>query len=301
MADERSVYKPELGEGIIPHEAKLHHERVADALLENALSKCHLNFENIDIIAYSAGPGLSPPLVFTANFATRLSEKYQKTLIPVNHPCAHLEIGRLTTGTKDPIYLYLSGANTQIIAYVEGRFRIFGETQDIATGNLLDVVARKMGLSMPGGSELEKIARGGNYVELPCPIKGMDVSFTGLATAAINLFRSGVPKEDIAYSLQETCFAMLTEVAERAMAHTGNEEILLVGGVAANKRLQEMMGIMAEEREAKMYVVPQKYSGDQGVMIAWTGLLSYRYKKVPKIKDNILPKWRIDQVPWFKA
>lgn len=274
---------------------------MADALLKNALNKWQSGFEKIDIIAYSAGPGIPPSLVFTADFATELSKQHQKPLIPVNHPCAHLEIGRLTTGAKDPIYLYLSGGNTQVIAYVEGRFRIFGETQDITVGNLLDVVAREIGLPMPGGPEIEKLAERGNYVELPYSIKGMDVSFTGPATAATRLFKKGVKKEDIAHSLQETCFAMLTEVSERAMAHTGKEEILLVGGVAANKRLQEMVKAMCKERGARMHVVPFGYAADNPVMIAWTGLLSYKHKKIPKIKDKILPKWRIDQVPWFET
>ncbi|RLC32823.1 UGMP family protein, partial [Candidatus Shapirobacteria bacterium] len=129
-------------------------------------------------------------------------------------------------------------------------------------------------------------------------VKGMDVSFSGIATAAIKLLKKGVPKEDVAYSLQETCFAMLVEVTERALAHTGKEEVLLVGGVAANKRLQAMMQIMCKERGAKFYVVPKKYSGDNGLMIAWTGLLTYKYcKPLPEVKDKILPKWRIDQVP----
>lgn len=296
LADERSVYRPSLGKGIVPNEAKLHHERVANKLLENAVKKSNLNLDEIDIIAYSCGPGLPPPLIFTANFATKLAKKYKKPLIPVNHPCAHLEIGRLMTKAKDPIYLYLSGGNTQVIAYVEGKFRVFGETQDISIGNCLDVVARAMGLPMPGGPEIEKLAKKGKYIELPYSVKGMDVSFTGIQTASINLLKKGTSKEDIAYSLQETCFAMLTEVTERALAHTGKKEVLLVGGVAANKRLQEMMKIMCREREAKFYVVPKKYSSDNGVMIAWVGTLAYKSGWKPKLKDKIRPKWRIDEV-----
>jgi N6-L-threonylcarbamoyladenine synthase/protein kinase Bud32 len=296
------VYIPKLGQGIVPHEAKLHHEKAAKTVLEEALNKSKLSLDDIDIISYSAGPGIPPPLLFTANFALELSRKYNKPSIPVNHCCTHLEIGKLMTKTKDPIFVYLSGGNTQIIAFVERRYRIFGEALDISVGNCIDVVAREMNLPMPGGPEIEKIAKFGKYIELPYVVKGMDVSFSGIQTAAINLLKKGVAKEDVAYSLQEICFSMLVEVTERALAHTGKEEVLLVGGVAANKRLQEMISIMCDERGAKFYVVPPEYSSDNGVMIAWCGLLHYKYGCVPKVKDKILPKWRIDQVPicWIK-
>ena len=108
--------------------------------------------------------------------------------------------------------------------------------------------------------------------------------------------KEGKKKEDIAYSLQETCFAMITEVTERAVAHTGKEEVLLVGGVAANKRLQEMVRKMCEERGAKLYVVPKEYSGDNGVMIAWTGLLAHKSNWKVDFEDKIRQKWRVDEV-----
>lgn len=297
LADERDTYIPKIGKGIIPNEAKEHHEKVAESILNNALENSGLKWNEIDIIAYSAGPGLPPPLTFTANFSLILSKKYNKPLISVNHCCAHLEIGKLTSNAKDPVFVYLSGGNTQIIAFVEGRYRIFGETEDIPIGNCLDVVAREMKLSMPGGAKIEELAKNGReYVELPYVVKGMDVSFSGITTAAIKLLKKGILKEDLAYSLQETCFAMLTEVTERALAHTGKKEVLLVGGVAANKRLQEMMNKMCEERGAKTYVVPEKYAGDNGIMTAWVGVLAYKSGWKPNFKDKIKPKWRIDEV-----
>jgi tRNA A37 threonylcarbamoyltransferase TsaD len=163
----------------------------------------------------------------------------------------------------------------------------------------LDVLARELNLPMPGGPEIEKLAVKGDYVELPLVIKGMDVSFSGILTAAIKKLKEGAKPEDLAYSMQETCFAMLTEVTERALAHTDKKEVLLVGGVAANKRLQEMLKIMCNERGAKFCVVPQEYAADNGINIAWAGLLAYKHKKIPKIKDKILPRWRVDEVPWF--
>lgn len=296
LANEKDMYIPPLGSGIVPTEAAEHHKKVAEKILKKSLETAKITLEDVDVVAYSAGPGLPPSLLVGANFAKDLSEKINKPLIPVNHPVAHLEIGRLLTGTKDPVFLYLSGGNTQIVAYAEGRYRIFGETQDIPIGNALDNLAREIGLKMPGGPEVEKLAKEGKYIELPYVVKGMDLSFTGLTTEAIKKVKQGMKKEDICYSMQEICFAMLTEVTERALAHTGKNEVLLVGGVAANKRLQEMLKIMCEERKANFFVVPFEYSGDQGVMIAWTGILAYSSKQKQNITDLIVPNWRIDQI-----
>jgi len=296
LVNEKDTYIPPIGKGIIPIDAAKHHEKVKEKVLAQALEKSKEKLENVDVISYSAGPGLPPALRVGADFAIGISKKYKKKLIPVNHSLAHLEIGRLTSGTKDPVFVYLSGGNTMIIAYAGGRYRIFGETEDIPVGNCFDVVGREMGLPHPGGPEIEKLALNGEYVELPYVVKGMDLSFAGIATAATKLFKNGVSKENISYSLQETCFAMLTEVTERAMAHTGKKELLLVGGVAANKRLQEMMKMMCEDRSAKFYVVPSEYSGDQGAMIAWCGILASKSKWKSEFKDKIKPNWRIDQV-----
>ncbi|MEM5879273.1 MAG: UGMP family protein, partial [Candidatus Aenigmatarchaeota archaeon] len=167
LADERSMYKPEIGKGIVPNEAKAHHENVSETVLKNVLEKAGLKIEDVDLIAYASGAGLPPCLLVGANFAKELSKKINKPLIPICHQIAHLEIGLLTTGAKDPVFVYLSGGNTQIIAFVESVYRIFGETEDIPIGNCLDIVAREIGLPMPGGPEIEKLAEGGKYIELP--------------------------------------------------------------------------------------------------------------------------------------
>ncbi|MBS3055425.1 MAG: N(6)-L-threonylcarbamoyladenine synthase Kae1 [Candidatus Aenigmarchaeota archaeon] len=298
LANERDMYRPALGKGIIPTEAGEHHRKVSKQLFERALEKAGIKIEDVDVIAYSAGPGLPPALLAGFEFAESISKKYKKKLMPVNHPVAHLEIGKLTTNTKDPVYVYLSGGNTQIIAFAEGRYRIFGETEDITIGNCFDVFAREVGLPMPGGPEIEKIAKHGKYIELPYVVKGMDLSFSGILTKSRRLYEGGARKEDLAFSMQEVCFSMLAEVTERAVAHMDKKEVLLVGGVVANKRLQEIMGRMSEDRGAKMYVVPEEYSGDQGAMIAWVGILAYKsgWKDGVISKEKIDGKWRIDEV-----
>jgi N6-L-threonylcarbamoyladenine synthase len=295
IANEKSVYIPKKGFGIIPKEAAQHHAETAVEVLRKALDKIN----DIDLIAFAQGPGLPQCLRIGAVFARALALKYNKPLIQVNHCIAHIEIGKLMTEAKDPVVLYLSGGNTQVIAHVEGRYRVFGETQDIPIGNALDNLARGLNLEMPGGPKIESLAKNGKYLELPYVVKGMDLSFAGLATEAVKRFENGAKAEDIAFSFQETCFAMLTEVTERAIAHTDKEEVLLVGGVAANKRLQEMLAIMTNERGAKFFVVPQEYAGDNGAMIAWTGILAHQKGYDVSIeKSQIKQKWRIDEVEW---
>lgn len=299
IANEKSVYIPKKGFGIIPKEAAQHHAEIAAEVLRDALTKAGLKMSDVDVIAFSRGPGLPQCLRVGAVFARALALKYNKPLIPVNHCVAHIEIGKLTTEAKDPVALYLSGGNTQVIAFTEGRYRIFGETQDIPIGNALDMLARSLELEMPGGPRIENLAKNGKYIELPYVVKGMDLSFAGLVTEATKKYNKGAKAEDIAFSFQETCFAMLTEVTERAVAHTDKEEVLLVGGVAANKRLQEMLKIMTKERGAKFFVVPQEYSGDQGAMIAWTGILAYQKGYETSVENSqIKQKWRIDEVEW---
>lgn len=302
LANEKTVYKPQLGKGIIPADAAQHHKENCETVLQNALHKSNLGLEDIDIISYSAGPGLSPPLIFTANFAIQLSEKYKKPLIKVHHGVSHIEIGRLMTSAANPVILYLSGGHNSLLSLVENSYKIFGETLDITCANALDVVAREMNLPFPGGPEIEKLAKGGKYAELPYVVKGMDLSFAGIQTAAIKMFKEGASKEDVSHSLQETCFAMLSEVTERALAHAGKNEVLLVGGVAANKRLQEMLKAMCEDRGAKLHVVPQEYSYDNGAMIGWVGILAYKSGWKPNFKDKIKPNWRTDdvEITWFK-
>lgn len=295
LANVKDVYKPKIGSGIIPQEAKEHHERVKENVLKGALSSAGLSLGDIDLIAFSQGPGLPPCLWTGLEFAKKISEENNIPLIGVNHPVAHIEIAKLTTGAKDPVVIYVSGGNTQILALAGGRYRVFGETEDISIGNALDTFARKVGLPNPGGPEIEKLAKKGKYVELPYIVKGMDLSFSGIVTAAEKLFKKGIKIEDICFSMQETCFSMLVEVAERAVAHTGKKEVILTGGVAANKRLAEMLRTMCRERGCSFFVVPKEYSGDNGAMIAWTGLLVYSSgQRTRDLKP--ISRWRTDEV-----
>ncbi|MDD1674520.1 MAG: bifunctional N(6)-L-threonylcarbamoyladenine synthase/serine/threonine protein kinase, partial [Methanomicrobiales archaeon] len=238
-------YKPPQG-GIHPREAAQHHASVMREVIGDVLGKA----DTIAGVAFSQGPGLGPCLRTTATAARAVALARNVPLVGVNHCVAHVEIGCYGTGCRDPITLYVSGANTQVIGFLNGRFRIFGETLDIGLGNALDKFARIHHLPHPGGPVVERLAAQGSYSDLPYTVKGMDLAFSGLVSAAKE---KKAPIEDVCAGLQETAFAMCVEVTERALAHAGKSEVLLVGGVGANKRLQEMLRIMCEERGAAFH------------------------------------------------
>lgn len=309
LANVISAYIPEKG-GIHPREAARHHVEVAGKVLAEAFEKAAIKPRDISIIAFSQGPGLGPCLRTGATAARALASYLQVPLVGVNHCVAHIEIGRLVTAAKDPVTLYVSGGNTIVSAFEEGRYRVFGETLDIAVGNCLDVFAREAGFrqteTKPFGAMVEELAsRGRSFIPLPYTVKGMDLSFSGLLTAAVKLLHeTKYSLEDVCLSLQEVAFSMLSEVTERALAHTEKSEVLLTGGVGANKRLQSMLKLIAEEHGARFCKVPKQYALDNGAMIAWTGILAYQNgMTVPIEKSFVKLKWRLDEVnvPWVEG
>jgi len=292
------IYTPEKG-GIHPREAANHHALHLADLIKESAEKAQINFSDVDLISFSKGPGLGPCLRTAATAARALSLSLKKPIIGANHCVAHLEIGRGTLDDcSDPVLLYTSGANTQVIAFAEGRYRVFGETLDIGIGNCLDKFGRTVGIEFPCGPAIEKLAnKGKKYLELPYSIKGMDIAFSGLLTMAEQYYNNGEKLEDICYSIQETTFAALTEVTERAMAHTEKDEVLLGGGVAANKRLRNMVQIMASERGASFFVPSKDLCIDNGAMIAWLGTLMYNSGIRMKIENSIIDqRFRTDMV-----
>ena len=298
LANARSVFTTKCG-GIHPTKAKEHHEKAAESIMKDAFSQSHLTEQDIDLIAFSQGPGLPPCLLVGLKKAREIAIRNKIPLIGVNHCIAHLEIGRLLTKAKDPVLVYVSGANTQIIAYEGRKYRVFGETLDNGIGNFLDGFARALGFGFPGGPKIMELAKKAKrFVELPYAVKGMDVSFGGIQTNLKQKMMQGYAKEDLAYSCQETVFAMVTEVTERALAHTGKREVVLGGGVACNTRLQEMMRKMCKARGAKSYKVQNEFNNDNGAMIAWLGCVQYscHKKNTGDAKADIKPRWRTDDV-----
>jgi N6-L-threonylcarbamoyladenine synthase/protein kinase Bud32 len=295
LSNEWDMLKPDEG-GIHPREASRHHSELGPTIIKKAVKKAGVEFQNIDIIAFSRGPGLGPSLRTTATIARTLALKLNIPLVDVNHCVAHIEIGCLESGFSDPVTVYVSGGNTQVIAFAGGRFRTFGETLDIAIGNMLDVLGRELGMGFPAGPVVETLAKDGeNYHTLPYSVKGMDLSYSGMLTAAKKLYTEDVPVPDICFSVQETAFGMIAEIAERALAHTKKSEILLTGGVARNNRLTEILTGVSERHEVQFHRVSPPLAGDQGAMIAWNGILQYNTGHQIKIEDShVLPKWRTD-------
>ncbi|MCL2862836.1 MAG: bifunctional N(6)-L-threonylcarbamoyladenine synthase/serine/threonine protein kinase [Methanimicrococcus sp.] len=321
IVDEKDVitevtrtYKPAAG-GIHPREAAQHHAAHIGEVIAGVLADFEekgYSKEDIDAVAFSQGPGLGPCLRIVGTAARMVSLTLGKPLVGVNHCIAHIEVGIWKTDVVDPITLYVSGANSQVLAYQEtepgiGAYRIFGETLDIGLGNALDKFARSAGLTHPGGPLVEKHAKEATgYIDLPYTVKGMDFFFSGLSTAATRILNESKDAAgnfddaflaNICYSFQEAAFAMSVEVTERALAHTGKNEVLLAGGVGANSRIREMLDQMCKDRGAKFYVPEKRFMGDNGAMIAYTGLLMFKAGDILTIENSVVDSgFRPDEV-----
>ncbi|CAL56349.1 Kae1/YgjD family [Ostreococcus tauri] len=307
----RETYVTPPGSGFLPNDTARHHRaRVVD-LVRKALREAGVTMGEIDVVAYTRGPGMGAPLTAVAACARTLAGLYDKPMVGVNHCVAHIEMGRLVTGCDDPVILYASGGNTQVIAYNERRYRIFGETIDIAVGNMLDRFARVCGLSndpAPGYNIEQEAKKGKKFVEGPYGVKGMDVNLSGILTfyktyAEENLGKGEVTVADLCFSMQETVFSMLVEITERAMAHVNAKDVMIVGGVGCNLRLQEMMAIMARERGGKLYGLDEngrmddRFCIDNGAMIAHTGLIQYLNGETTPIEETeCTQRFRTDEV-----
>ena len=287
-------------EGIRPTLAAQHHTQKAPETIKVALKEADMKMTDIDIIAYSIGPGMTPCLIVGSTAAKILALKHKKPLVAVNHCVAHIDIAKEMTECKEAfVAVFVSGGNSQILSKTEGRYRIFGETQDIAVGNAIDKFARSVDLGFPGGPVVEKLAKDGKYIGLPYSVKGCDFSFAGIETQAERTLKTN-RIEDVCYSMQEVMFSAICESAERVLGHLKLKTLVLCGGVARNKTLQEKLKIMTSERDAKVFCVPGEYAGDNGAMIAITGIKNYLKKincfdKKDIRETAVIPKIRIDQ------
>jgi glycoprotease/Kae1 family metallohydrolase len=298
------MYRPASG-GIHPREAANHHVELLPGLVARALAAAHLRPREIDAVAFAQGPGLGPCLRAGATVARMLALTWERPLVPVNHCVAHIEIARVLSGLDDPLLLYASGGNTQVVAYGAGRYRVLGETLDVGIGNFLDKLWIAMGGTFPGGPALEAEAKLSEVlVPLPYSVHGMDVAFSGMLTATLGLYAQGVPRPDLARSVEVTAYSMLTEITERALAHRRRTSVVLGGGVACNERLRTMVRSMAEGQGGTSFAPPKSLCVDNGAMIAWTGSLAFRAGgRVPVSASRVEPRQRTDLVeaPWRLA
>ncbi|KAI9202589.1 Gcp-like domain-containing protein [Polychytrium aggregatum] len=305
LANVRRTYITPPGQGFLPKDTAAHHQEHVIQLVRAALSEAGIKPTQVDCICFTKGPGMGAPLTSVAVVARTLSLLWNKPLVGVNHCIGHIEMGRMITSAQNPVILYVSGGNTQVIAYSERRYHIFGETIDIAVGNCLDRFARIVNLPndpSPGYNIEQAAKRGSQYIELPYAVKGMDVSFSGILayieTIANEQLSAGTcTVEDLCFSLQETLFAMLVETTERAMAHVGSTEVMIVGGVGCNERLQEMMGKMVKQRGGHLFATDERFCIDNGLMIAQAGLLMFKTGHVTPLEETwCTQRFRTDEV-----
>ena len=313
---ETEAYTPDAG-GLNPREAAEHMAeylpQVAETILTQAGGDTNTDTEvdpdtdtdtnadtaaPVDVVAFSQGPGLGPSLRIAGTTARALAQRLDVPLVGVNHMLAHLEIGRHRSGFTAPVCLNASGANAHILAYRDGRYRVLGETMDTGVGNAIDKFTRHIGWSHPGGPKVEQAAINGEYVDLPYVVKGMDFSFSGLTSAAKEALDDGVAVDDVCRGLEETVFAMLTEVTERALSLTGADEVVLGGGVGQNNRLTGMLETMCERRGAEFFAPAPRLLRDNAGMIAVLGAQMYAAGETSPLSASAVdPGFRPDEVP----
>ncbi|MDS0278820.1 bifunctional N(6)-L-threonylcarbamoyladenine synthase/serine/threonine protein kinase [Halomicroarcula sp. S1AR25-4] len=275
---ESDAYQPESG-GIHPREAAEHMGEAIPEVVQTAISHARERAGGddppIDAVAFSRGPGLGPCLRIVGTAARAVAQRFDVPLVGVNHMVAHLEVGRHRSGFESPVCLNASGANAHLLGYRNGRYRVLGETMDTGVGNAIDKFTRHVGWQHPGGPKVERHARDGDFHPLPYVVKGMDFSFSGIMSAAKQASDDDVPVEDVCRGLEETIFAMLTEVSERALSLTGADELVLGGGVGQNDRLQRMLREMCDQRGADFFAPENRFLRDNAGMIAILGAKMY--------------------------
>ena len=297
LSNERRMYKIS-DKGMIPSRLADFHSEGAGTAISNAISGAGISANEIEAVGYTKGPGLGASLRIGFLSAYALSRKLGVPLIPVNHGIAHIEIAKRLNHMKDPVALYVSGGNSQILKLADKpylHYNVYGETYDIGVGNMLDSFARGAGLNPAWGSSVAKMSSGGKYIDLPYTVKGMDFTFTGLMTHALAKLRSA-PLRDVCYSIQETAFSMLCEASERALLLTGSKEMVVCGGVGQSDRLKEMIRAMARPHRVKVGTVADEYNADNGAMIGVVAerifLSGHKRERGPEIDQ----RYRLDSV-----
>lgn len=296
LANEKSVYNVGT-RGMVPSKVAEFHIKNAAEVIERAISRAGISLSDVQGIGYTMGPGLGPCLQVGQLAAKTLSARLGVEIAPVNHAVAHAEVTRVMTGFKDPVTLYVSGGNSQILKLTGGsrrRYHILGETFDIGIGNMLDAFARAAELKPAWGSTVARMAEGGKYIEMPYTVKGMDFAFTGLLTRASELL-SSADVRDVCYSLQETSFSMLCEATERALLLSGSRELCVCGGVAQSRRLRQMLGSVCREHGMRFGFTRDDLNADNGAMIAVVAERMLGKSRGAKLGDcGIRQRYRID-------
>uniref|UniRef100_A0A7C3MKV6 tRNA N6-adenosine threonylcarbamoyltransferase n=1 Tax=Dictyoglomus thermophilum TaxID=14 RepID=A0A7C3MKV6_DICTH len=287
--------------GVVPEVASRLHVEVINKLIDVALEKANLSFKDIDLIAVTHGPGLIGSLWVGIMVGKTLSLALEKPIVGVNHLEGHIFANFLR---EDPptfpfISLIISGGHTEYLL-VEGirKYKLLGQTLDDAAGEAFDKVARILGLSYPGGPEIEKVAKNGNPVfnlpKVKCD-RDLDISFSGLKTAILYLVRDlknegkEIPVADIAASFQKRVVEELIERALIAVKKFKINTLVLSGGVIANSYLQERFKKISVEEKIKLYLPPKELCTDNAAMVASAGYHLYKNGYVNDLSLSAIP------------
>ncbi|MEE2769891.1 MAG: tRNA (adenosine(37)-N6)-threonylcarbamoyltransferase complex transferase subunit TsaD [Pseudomonadota bacterium] len=266
--------------GVFPELASRDHQVHLLPLFDDALHATDLSATDIDVIAYTAGPGLIGSLFVGASFAHGLGLSLNKPVIPVHHHLAHIEIARYQSAELTYPYLALlvSGGHTFIILLKAINVcEVIGSTVDDAVGEALDKSARIMSLPYPGGPEIERLANQVSETELKLPrpmLKdpGLSMSFSGLKTAVINTFNDNqYSSEEIAFALQKAIADVLVIKTKRALKLNDVKHLVFCGGVAANKYLGDQLKDVCHSKNISCHIPEMSYCTDNGAMVAFTG------------------------------
>ncbi|WP_026574001.1 tRNA (adenosine(37)-N6)-threonylcarbamoyltransferase complex transferase subunit TsaD [Bacillus sp. UNC438CL73TsuS30] len=293
--------------GVVPEIASRHHVEQITIVLEEALNQANLSFKNIDAIAVTEGPGLVGALLIGVNAAKALAFAHNLPLVPVHHIAGHIYANRLVTEMKFPLLaLVVSGGHTELVYMKEhGHFEVIGETRDDAAGEAYDKVARTLNLPYPGGPHIDRLAHEGSpTINLPrawLEEGSYDFSFSGLKSAVINTVHNAeqrgetITPEDLAASFQESVIDVLVKKTERAASEYNVKQVLLAGGVAANKGLRSALEkVFSHYPEIELVVPPISLCTDNAAMIAAAGSIMFDKGVRAELSLNAIPGLEIE-------
>ena len=283
--------------GVVPEIASRMHTENITMVLEETLNKAHMKVEDVDAIAVTYCPGLLGSLLVGVEFAKVLSYVYNKPLIKVNHLIGHIYANKIDNKMEFPVLaLVISGGHTELIKMVgDYEFEKLGETEDDAIGEAFDKVARVIDLPYPGGPNIEKLAREGqDTYKLPKPVLDdtYNFSYSGLKSSVINLVNNErqrgneIRKEDLACSFQTTAVEELTRKLELALKNTGIKNVIIAGGVSANKYLRGQIQELCDKYDAKLNLPEFIYCTDNAAMIGAAAYPLYLKKDFADLELN---------------
>jgi N6-L-threonylcarbamoyladenine synthase len=299
--------------GVVPELASRDHVRRLLPLVESALAHAATAPEDLDGIAYTAGPGLIGALLTGAALAASLAYAWKIPAIGVHHLEGHL-LAPLLESDPPPfphVALLVSGGHTQLIEVAAiGSYRLLGETRDDAAGEAFDKTAKLLGLPYPGGPQLAELARHGTSgaFTFPRPMldrPGLEFSFSGLKTAVLHAVRAADLSEqrraDIARAVEEAITGTLTAKALRALEYTGLTTLVVSGGVGANRALRAQLSAAAQGRGARVYYPRIEFCTDNAAMIAVAGLARLAAGQHAGLAIEARAQWPLAALPPLAA